>query len=36
VIRPGFDGGSVTRNMTTWREEAMNHDKGIEVPSGVS
>ena len=36
VIRPGFDGGSVTRKMRTWREEAMTHDKGIEGPSGVS
>jgi len=36
VIRPGFDGGFVTRKMRTWREEAMTYDKGIEVPSGVS
>jgi len=36
MIRPGFDGGSVTRNMRTWREETVRHDKRIEVPSGVS
>jgi len=36
VIRPGFDGGSVTRNMRTWRKEAVIHGKRIEVPTGVS
>ncbi|MCK5827381.1 hypothetical protein KAH43_02555 [Candidatus Bipolaricaulota bacterium] len=30
LIRPGFDGGSVTRNMRTWREETVIHDKRID------
>ena len=31
--RPGFDGGSVSRNMRTWREETVGHGETIEVPA---
>ena len=34
--RPGFDGGSVTRNMRTWREETVTHGKRIEVLARAS
>jgi len=36
VNRPGFDGGSVTRNMRTWREETVTHGKRIEVLARAS
>ena len=36
LIRPGFDGGSVSRNMKAWREETVRHGERIEVPGGAT
>ena len=36
MIRPGFDGGSVSRNMRAWREETVRDGERIEVPDGAT